>query len=486
MESLAALPKAELHIHLGGAVPLEYLKEIAEPNDVKQLEQAVANLKKGETSYVDCFAIFPFISKLVNSVARIEEATFRLAEEQVKQGVTVLELRSGLKALQGKTEEGYLQAMLRGLARSSLKHWGVLISVQRASSVEFVEKSVGLAIKYREEGVVGIDIGGNSLEGDVTALLPTLKRARFEENLFFAIHIGESAEEKDQMLLLEELQPHRVGHAVTLTPAARQFVLDHKIPVEVCLTSAQLVMHDGVHPWVRDFTTVEEMHPIVICTDDPTCFGCSLLSEYEYLLKHGITLEQVEALARRSSDYSFIQLRKNMVYIATSLDGYIADPNGAIEWLNMVPNPEKLDFGYAKMMKGIDALVMGRNTFQTVADMDVEWPYTKHVFVLSNSMQKVPEKLKNQVTLIKGQAPLKESVLAKIHALGYEKLYIDGGLTIQSFMRENLIDEFVITKIPIILGGGIPLFGGTPRLALRHVKTEVFLGQIVMSKYVKK
>jgi dihydrofolate reductase len=176
-----------------------------------------------------------------------------------------------------------------------------------------------------------------------------------------------------------------------------------------------------------------------------------------------------------------------MVYIATSLDGYIADPNGAIEWLNMVPNPEKQDFGYAKLMEGIDALVMGRNTFQTVADMDVEWPYTKHVFVLSNSMQKVPEKLKNQVTLIQGgQAPLKESVLAKIHALGYEKLYIDGGMTIQSFMRENLIDEFVITKIPIILGGGIPLFGGTPRLELRHVKTEVFLGQMVMSKYVVK
>jgi len=79
--------------------------------------------------------------------------------------------------------------------------------------------------------------------------------------------------------------------------------------------------------------------------------------------------------------------RTNSVFIATSLDGYIADRNGKIDWLNTIPNPDNNDMGYTEFTKGIDALLMGRKTFETVLGFDGDWPYNKPVFVLSNKLK---------------------------------------------------------------------------------------------------
>lgn len=78
--------------------------------------------------------------------------------------------------------------------------------------------------------------------------------------------------------------------------------------------------------------------------------------------------------------------KKNSVFIATSLDGFIADKNGRIDWLHSIPNPENDDMGYVKFEEKIDALVIGRGTFETVLGFDVDWPYHKPVFVLSNKL----------------------------------------------------------------------------------------------------
>lgn len=94
---------------------------------------------------------------------------------------------------------------------------------------------------------------------------------------------------------------------------------------------------------------------------------------------------------------------KNSVFIATSLDGYIADKAGNIDWLNSTPNPDQIDMGYSSFMENIDALVMGRTTFETVCSLDMDWPYQKPVFVLSNSMSEIPHNLKNNVFLINGE-----------------------------------------------------------------------------------
>lgn len=171
----------------------------------------------------------------------------------------------------------------------------------------------------------------------------------------------------------------------------------------------------------------------------------------------------------------------NIVFIATSLDGYIADREGGLDWLQSVPNPDNLDFGWAAFMDRIDAIVMGRNTFEKVCSFDCDWPYSKPVFVLSNSMSSMPEAYEGKAELIKGPLP---EVLGSIALKGYQHLYIDGGVTVQSFLREDLIDEMIITLIPTLLGGGFPLFGELPQhMAFEHVKTEVFLDAMVQNHY---
>lgn len=175
---------------------------------------------------------------------------------------------------------------------------------------------------------------------------------------------------------------------------------------------------------------------------------------------------------------------KNIVFVAKSIDGYIAGINGELEWLQSVPNPENNDLGYNSLMNEIDAIVMGRTTFEMVCSFKCEWPYLKHVFVLSNSLNEIPEKFKENASLLNGSV---KEILDIIHKKGFYKLYIDGGITIQNFLKEDLIHELRITTIPILLGSGISLFNILPKsLTFSHLKTEVFLNQIVQSHYERK
>ncbi len=171
----------------------------------------------------------------------------------------------------------------------------------------------------------------------------------------------------------------------------------------------------------------------------------------------------------------------NIVFIAQSLDGYIAGKNGEIDWLETIPNPNQEDMGYNKLMEEIDAIVMGRKTYETVLGFGIDWPYTKPVFVLSNSIRSVPEELHRKVYLSSGSP---QEVLREIHAEGYHNLYIDGGTTIQNFLREDLIDELRITTIPILLGGGFSLFGELAKpMKFEHIRSELYLNHVVQNCY---
>lgn len=173
----------------------------------------------------------------------------------------------------------------------------------------------------------------------------------------------------------------------------------------------------------------------------------------------------------------------NIVYIATSLDGYIADKSGGIDWLHSTPNPDNDDCGWLAFISRIDGLVMGRNTFEVVCGFDVEWPYPVPVFVLSNSMSSIPESYADKAELIKGEL---FEVVSSLNKRGFSNLYIDGGKTIQGFLQADLIDELIITKIPILLGGGSPLFGElTNPMTFEHIETKVHLNALVQSCYRK-
>jgi len=176
--------------------------------------------------------------------------------------------------------------------------------------------------------------------------------------------------------------------------------------------------------------------------------------------------------------------KKNSVFIATSIDGYIADKNGGIDWLHAIPNPENEDMGYEAFMNKIDALVMGRRTFETVVGFDVDWPYDKPVFVLSNSLNEIPESHKGKAFLVKGTL---SKIVEDIHKKGFNRLYIDGGTTIRNFLKEDLIDEMILTTIPIVLGGGAPLFAKMPHeLKFELMETKTYLKQIAQNHYKRK
>lgn len=179
-----------------------------------------------------------------------------------------------------------------------------------------------------------------------------------------------------------------------------------------------------------------------------------------------------------------IMLKKNSVFIATSLDGYIADKNGGLDWLSSIPNPDNIDMGFADFMNRIDALVMGRTTFETVLDFNVAWPYEKPVFVLSNTLKKIPESHNEKAFLVKGSL---DDILKQVNEKGYHRLYIDGGTTIRNFLKEDLIDEIVLSTIPILLGGGVSLFSELPnQLKFELLETKTFLNQITQNYYKRK
>lgn len=176
--------------------------------------------------------------------------------------------------------------------------------------------------------------------------------------------------------------------------------------------------------------------------------------------------------------------KKNSVFIATSIDGFIADKNGGIDWLYTIPNPDNNDMGYIEFINTIDALVMGRTTFQTVCGFDIDWPYKKPVFVLSNTLNEIPETYKGKAFLEKGSL---HDILNRIHEKGYYRLYIDGGSTIQNFLKEDLIDEMIISIIPILLGGGSPLFSEIQNeLKFELIGTKTYLNQITQNHYKRK
>ena len=171
---------------------------------------------------------------------------------------------------------------------------------------------------------------------------------------------------------------------------------------------------------------------------------------------------------------------KNYVYIAQSMDGYIAGPSGELDWLDDIENPENNDLGFSEFMESVDALIMGRNTFEKVISFGM-WPYQKPVFVASKTVFSIPSQVAGKAFVIAGDP---HDMVSELNEKGYRNIYVDGGAVIQSFLRENLIDEIIVTTVPILLGKGISLFGElSQRINLRLINSRVELGQLVKSHY---
>jgi dihydrofolate reductase len=175
---------------------------------------------------------------------------------------------------------------------------------------------------------------------------------------------------------------------------------------------------------------------------------------------------------------------KCTVYIATTLDGMIATPSGDVSFLNDYPPPEGNDMGWSAFLASVDVIVMGRKTFDKVVSFGPEmWAYGSiPVVVWSRNVNTVsiPPHLKESVTC-SSLAP--QQLVTELQVkFNYQHAYIDGGTTIREFLTAELIDTMILTRIPLVLGDGIPLFQGQ-RIVLDHEMTEAFSNGLVSSTY---
>jgi dihydrofolate reductase len=166
------------------------------------------------------------------------------------------------------------------------------------------------------------------------------------------------------------------------------------------------------------------------------------------------------------------------VFIATSLDGFIARPNGDLDWL---PAGGGEPHGYDEFIASVDAIVLGRKSFDKVLTFEA-WPYgDKRVVVVSSRPVDLSAARGGVVEQMAGPPA---EIVSRLAASGAHHLYIDGGITIQRFLRAGLIQRLVITRVPVLIGDGIPLFGAVPHdIRLHHLATRQYPSGLVQSEY---
>ena len=186
---------------------------------------------------------------------------------------------------------------------------------------------------------------------------------------------------------------------------------------------------------------------------------------------------------------------KISVYIATSLDGFIARSDGGLDWLQHDPGekvdshdpfktePDIEDYGFNPFFQSIDTMVMGRGTYEFVADTG-QWIYEgKRTIVLSSTLSEgdIAKHLAGKIEVLSAEPA---DLAKKLQAEGAERVYVDGGVTIQRFLRAGLVDELIVSRMPVLLGSGIPLFGDLDAdIRFEHIETSGYPSGLVQSIY---
>jgi len=180
---------------------------------------------------------------------------------------------------------------------------------------------------------------------------------------------------------------------------------------------------------------------------------------------------------------------KCSVFIATSVDGYIATANGGVDWLHTAGNLDAVmgaeEMGFQSYIDCVDCMVMGRKCMEIISSMNLsseQWPYGDlRIVVLSNTVKEIPENLCGKIELYSGD--IKELILS-LENSGFKHAYIDGGSTITSFIKLELINEMTITQVPVLLGKGIPLFGKLNKhVKLENAQALIFHNDFIQVKY---
>lgn len=170
-----------------------------------------------------------------------------------------------------------------------------------------------------------------------------------------------------------------------------------------------------------------------------------------------------------------------VVYVGTSVDGFIARKDHTLDFLDSAGDADT-DMGWEEFRATIDALVFGRHTYEFLEREVEEWPYGDlPVVVLTTRDLALPDMVPDSVRVMNATPA---EVLAALHGEGRERVYVDGGTTVQQFLRDGLIDEIILTKIPVLIGNGIPIFGDLDAdVALELLRNETFSNGAVQQHY---
>ena len=169
------------------------------------------------------------------------------------------------------------------------------------------------------------------------------------------------------------------------------------------------------------------------------------------------------------------------LFIAHSIDQYIAAKNSDLDFLSLVESPGE-DYGYLSFIEKIDVVIMGRKTFEKILSFNIEFPHSNIKCIVLSS-QKLNDLPKN-VELYSGSI---STLISTLESEGYKEIFIDGGAqTIHEFLKLDLINNFILSSIPVLLGEGIPLFlTGYPTQNLKLIKSQSFASGLVQNHYQK-
>ncbi|KAM6493844.1 Metallo-dependent hydrolase [Amanita muscaria] len=323
---LQSLPKAELHAHLNGCIPIQALQHLAKeylssssspsnPISNDEIRSGVEKLSNGITldEIDDFFTLFPAIYALTSTRSSLAYAARAVLSDFLDSGdddtaqCAYIELRSTPRETKDMSREEYVYTILEEVERYPVERAAVIVSLDRRMSAEVMCECVDIAAKLKRQGrrVVGVDLCGDPRAGDVKMFERVFERAR-SAGLGVTLHIAETRHNSvEETFTLLSYKPHRLGHATFLNEEHQKIVHDNKMCIEICLSSNLLCKTvpalDAHH--VRYY--IHHGHPVAICTDDTLPFRTSLLGEYALLMAPpplglGLTEEEVGLIAEMS------------------------------------------------------------------------------------------------------------------------------------------------------------------------------------------
>ncbi|TFK28646.1 adenosine deaminase-like protein [Coprinopsis marcescibilis] len=326
---LQTLPKAELHAHLNGSIPLEVLQELADeytppPNsasrphlDKAQIQQCIDQFKAGTsiTQIGDFFQLFPAIYALTSTPDALKRVTRAVLADFLdgdSPQCAYLELRTGPRESEAMSREEYMLAVLEEVEKYDADRAGLILTLDRKTGEGIWKECLEIALKLKREGrrIVGVDMAGDPLAADVASFESFFAEAK-KAGLGLTLHIAETSDntpEESRQLL--SYRPNRLGHATFLDDEAIHTALGDNICIEICLSSNLLckTVRSLEEHHIRHY--LKHHHPIAICTDDSLVFRTNLVAEYALLLAQpplglGFTESEVREIARMGMDSRF-------------------------------------------------------------------------------------------------------------------------------------------------------------------------------------